>query len=96
MTESLSIRAKRLLEAGERATPGTRAEANALFARAARNDSPAIAAAYLELLALVKAMVEPRPVDREHGRTLEVVMRSMMAAKDDARAWLAKWEGEAT
>jgi hypothetical protein len=41
-------------------------------------------------------MVEPRPVDREHGRTLEVVMRSMMAAKDDARAWLAKWEGEAT
>jgi hypothetical protein len=82
-------------EAGERATPGTRAEANALFARAARNDSPAIAAAYLELLALVRAIVDSRPIDPANGRTVDVVMRSIMAAKDDARAWLRKWEGEA-
>lgn len=83
--ESLSTRAKRLVEAGERATLASFAQ----YAQLA-NDSPAIAAACIEAVELMRRLTSYP----EEGETSARWRLRRQIAEEAARAWLRKWEGE--
>ena len=89
MTTPISTRARLLVEAGERAHSAGRFTADfADFQIAAVVDAPDIAAALVEATDILRALLHELDYD-DIGGMVEGQM-------ERARAWLAKWEGDAS
>lgn len=112
MPDPISARAKRVIEAGEKATPGPwrmqrrdgvrsgdsgdlgwdwetsvfEKDADAQLLMAARNDSPDIAAALVEVIPLARDLID----ELEAAVLIPTEIQPLV---DGVRAWLEKWEG---